>query len=274
MKKEMNPSYEIDELYNEAMRLKSRKLYESAAVILDKAIAGAANIQDLGLSAQLLDARGCVAFCAGDYQTAREKLISALGKLEVMFSPVHGSVAPVLDHLCRLNIAENKFAAAKPLAERSLSIKERCYHPAHSEVFEAMRMCAIIDEELGDYERAENLLVKGITLLKPMTIGIYEEFLVSLANVYRSQKMNEKAEALYKQALDLFEKRSGRTLRAAHAFNEYAKFLEMEGRASDASQMRGRAAIMEQNIQTIEEDESLPSTEAYQRISYPMNTFQ
>lgn len=274
MTNELNPSYEVGELYKEAMRLKSKKLYESAAVILDKALAKAANIQDLGLSAQLLDARGCVAFCAGDFETARENLLKALGQLEVMFNPEHGSLAPVLDHLCRLYIAEEKFSAAKPLAERSLAIKEKSYYPAHSEIFEAMRLCAIVDEELGDYESAEKLLVKGMTLLKPTTIGVFEEFLVALANLYRAQKQSDKAEALYKQALDVFEKRSGRTLRAAHAMNEYAKFLEQEGRASDASRLRTHAAIMEQNIQTIEEDPALPNSESYQRISYPMNTFQ
>jgi tetratricopeptide (TPR) repeat protein len=265
--------YEIDQLYKEGLRLKNAKLYESAEVVLEKARTKAEPLRNAELTARILDALGGTAFCANNYVQAESLYRDAISRLESGLHPEHGDIAPILDHLSRLFIAEGNFEAARQTSERSLSLKEKTFSPNHSEIIESMRMCAIVDNELGDFDQAAKLLQKGMTILEKSTIGIFEEFVLALAKVYHTQNKNEEAQKLYKQALEAFSARSGRRLRCGRALSEYARFLEDTGRHEEAVAARSRVSILEQDIGTIDQDESLPNNDVYQRITYPVTTF-
>jgi tetratricopeptide (TPR) repeat protein len=269
------PKFQIDQLIEEGILLRARSLYRHSAGIFKLALGqyDENSWLDSKIKARLLDEIGNSYFCLGDYAQAKNYYLGALEITERRWHKEHPNLTPVLDHLCQLCLVEGTFEQALPHCKRSLAIKEKCLAAANANVLESMRMCAIIETELGNYKQAQYLLEAGISVLKPTTIGPVEEFVYVLARVNEKQGKDEKAESLYKEAIDTFTQRAGRAGRLAHCLRDYAEFVRKQGRHEDAESLLKKAKSSGEGDKAMGLNDTLPNSDCYQRLVYPVSTF-
>jgi len=269
------PQLQIDQLIEEGLLLRTRSLYRHAAGIFKLALSQYEENSwlDTKIKAQILDEAGNCYFCIGDFAEAKKYYYRSLEISEKRWHKEHANLTPVLDHLSQLCVAEGTFDQALISCKRSLSIKEKYLSSTSANVLESMRMCAIIQMELSNFEAARSLLESGIAVLKPTTIGPVEEFMFVLARLNAKQGKSQEAENLYKQAIDTFTKRAAKAGRLAHCLRDYAAFLRDQGRYEDVESILKKARSSEEGERANEFDESLPNNECYQRLNYPVSTF-
>ncbi|HSS03457.1 MAG TPA: CHAT domain-containing tetratricopeptide repeat protein [Kofleriaceae bacterium] len=107
---------------------------------------------------------------------------------------------------------QGKFAEAVPLAEQSLSAREKELGPMHLDVAASLNSLGDLYWELAEYKKAEPLFVRALDIrekaLGPMHPGVAES-LASLANTHASLGAYAKALPLFVRALDIREKALG-----------------------------------------------------------------
>lgn len=270
----------LDDMCQEGLRLRingkhreSKKKYRQCLEAFRNALDNR-SINAVCRESAILDELGNSAFLAGDYKEAERSYKEAIS----LFDQTHPAMAGPLDHLARLYIARGDFEKARPLCYRSLALKENSLLPNNCETLETMRMCAIVDCELKNYKEAEKLLLKGIAILEPATIGPFEEFVLIMARVKQYQGQIEEAEALYREAISTFSHRWGRPYRSGICMKDYASFLKGQGREDEAEEALQKArrlqkAGMSSRNAIPEQDDLLPNTARYQKIIYPATTF-
>ncbi len=271
----------IDHYFRTAHSLRRAGALDAAIPFLETALETCKNlpVQNWDRLAQLLDERGTLSFWKGRHAEARAYYEEALLTMEKATYSAHPSLAPVLHHLAHLYIAMDRFPKAAELAHRALAIRQASLLMADSTTVENIRMCAIVEIELGNLIEAESLLKKAIAILEPSTIGPFEEFIYLLAEVYQLQGKNEDAEACYKRSLLTFATRHGRPARYGACMSDYAKFLRQLGRVKDAEKLEPciprllEATHMEEDTGTRELDHDLPNTDVYQTLMYPVTIF-
>ncbi len=269
------PQYQIDQLIEEGLLLRTRGLYRHSAGIFKLAMSQyEENVWlDIKIKARILDELGNCYFCIGDFDQAKSYYFRSLEITERRWHKEHANLTPVLDHLSQLCMAEKTFDQAIGTCKRSLAIKEKYLAATNANVLESMRMCAIIEIELGNFKEAKSLLEKGIAVLKETTIGPVEEFVYVLARVNEKQGRAEKAESLYKQAIDTFTQRGGRAGRLARCLKDYSAFVRDQGRSEEAESLLKKAMSSEEGARANELDEGLPNSDCYQRLIYPVSSF-
>lgn len=271
----------IDHLFERAHNLRKLGGTAEAQAVLAQAVdicRGMPN-PDPTRTALVLDEMGTVAFWNGTHSEAEQYYTEALQVQEAATHPGHGNLAPLLDHLAHLYIHMDRFDKAAEAARRALSIRQATMLTSDASTVENMRMCAIIELELGNLDEAQSLIKKAIAILEPATIGPFEEFVYLLASVYKMQGKNAEAEACYKRALITFAHRRGRPARHASCMQDYAQFLRQLGRVKDAERLEAllpaliEAVGREEATGTHEINRDLPDTDVYQVLPYPVTIF-
>lgn len=271
----------IDHYFETARTLRRAGSLSASKSLLEDAsnVCSQLAIDDPVRQARILDELGTVSFWSGKHAQAEDYYQQALSKLERAFYSAHPFLAPVLQHLAHLYIAMDRFESASAVAHRTLAIRQSTQLQTDSATIENLRMCAVIELELGHLSEAESLLRRAIDILEPSTLGPFEEFVYLLAEVYQMQGKNDDAEGCYKQALATYAQRLGRPARYAACLSDYAKFLRQLGRVRDAERLELgvprllEASNLEKALGVREMDRELPDTEVYQCLSYPVTIF-
>src|SRR5690349_11787255 len=107
---------------------------------------------------------------------------------------------------------QGKFAEAVPLAEQSLSIREKALGPIHPEVATSLYRLAILHGSLAAYGKALPLLVRALQIREKLFGPSHPDVaatLNSLAILYRSTGEYGKALPIFLRALQIREKALG-----------------------------------------------------------------
>lgn len=271
----------MDHLLERSTELRKNHQNVEAEGLMNEALAVSRRMEtpEYGHLCQILDELGAISFWNGKHAEAEQYYKEALETAELATYPGHSSVVPILDHLAHLYIAMDRFDSAGEAARRALSVRQATILKTDAATLESMRMCAIIEMELGHTDEAKALLKEAIAILEPATIGPFEEFVYLTAQIYQMEGRNAEAEGCYKQALLTFTRRHGRPARHAACLQNYTNFLRQLGRVKDAEKLEpmlprlNAAVAMEEAAGTSEVYHDLPNTDIYQVLSYPVTIF-
>ena len=136
---------------------------------------------------------------------------------------------------------QGKFAEAMPLAEQSLSLREKELGAMHPDVAASLNSLADIHRSLGQYAKALPLFTRALdireTVLGPRHPDVAET-LTDLAMVYLEQNASAKAEPLLTRALEIREKALGpRHLAVAYTLSNLAGLYWQRGAYAKAEPM-------------------------------------
>ena len=99
---------------------------------------------------------GTEALEQGRYAEAEEQFLAALKEAE-NFGPEDLRLARSLNELARLYHAEDKYAEAEPLYQRSLAIWEKTLGPEHPNVATSLENYAALLDKMGREEEASSM---------------------------------------------------------------------------------------------------------------------
>lgn len=265
---------QIDHACDDAHHLRSTKQYSASKARLQAILTlyRASNAQDPPRLAAILNELANTCFCRRELAEAELHYREALKTLTEFYDPNHARLTPILDHMARLYITQDRFKDAQAVSRRSLEIKQNSLQAADHATLESMRMCAIIELQLRNYSEAEALLKEAIAILEPSTIGPFEEFVYLLAKVHEARGENDQADASYRKTIEVFEQRSGRQWRYAKCISAYADFLRNSGKAKEADELLAKTEDFRAMFQNDDSDD-LPNTSLYQPLIYPVTIF-
>ena len=169
--------------------------------------------------------------------------------------PNHPTVANDLYGLVLLYISQHRYADAKPLLERALTIYHSVYGNDSLLVKTARTTLASVLNELGDTDKAAALYreaaCQGQIVLKPTSMDTAQT-LNELAFLYYSEGKLEDACTVYQWALSSTEAAAGKdSPLVASCLNDYAKVLRALGRTQEADQMQARAMTISATIPSL-----------------------
>ena len=150
-------------------------------------------------------------------------LIAVMGLLGGVPAPVVGQANPPLKTGQSAELEEAKrlhqqaeelynqgqYAAAIPLAERALAIREKLLGQEHPDVAESLNNLAVLYREQGNYAQAEPLFQRALAIREKAFGQEHPDFAESLNNLgelYRLQGNYTQAEPLFQRALAIREK--------------------------------------------------------------------
>jgi CHAT domain-containing protein/Tfp pilus assembly protein PilF len=147
----------------------------------------------------------------------------------------------------RLYIA-GKYDEARPLAERSLEIREKLLGPEHPDVARAIHHLATLNHIKGDYAKAELLFQRSLTIKEKVLGPEHPDVAASfnnLAEVYRRRGEYAKAEPLFQYAQAIWEKALGpEHPLVATSINNLAIFYKTLGEDTKAELLYQRALAL------------------------------
>jgi tetratricopeptide (TPR) repeat protein len=138
-----------------------------------------------------------------------------------------------------------KYAAAVPLAQRALSIRERRLGPNHRDVAESLDDLASLYQELSRYGDAEPLFKRSLAIREKAFGPVSSDVAISLNNLaalYGSQGRYSDAEPLYKRSLGVQERVLGPNHPdVATSLGTLASLYRDQGRYTDAEPLYKRS---------------------------------
>ena len=148
---------------------------------------------------------------------------------------------------------QGRYSEATPLAQRTLTIREKALGPDHSEVAAALNNLAELYRVQGRYADAESLHKRALTIREQALGPDHPDVALSLNNlagIYQAQGRYADAEPLYKRSLAIREKALGPDHPdVAQALNNLAGIYQAQGRYADAEPLYKRSlAILEKAL--------------------------
>lgn len=177
------------------------------------------------------------------FAAASQSLSEALAILEKNLGLEHPDLEKVLSKLIESLEGEGKDAEAENLYPRLMSLKEISLGPAHPEVIASLGKAAALYMQRGKYEEASKLYHRLLAIKRHSYGEMHPqvaEQLTNLAFVEQAQKLSAQAEAMFLQALHIYEHNSRQSLgdiAAAHtqflvALKNLASFYDSDKRFS------------------------------------------
>ncbi|MBW8832550.1 MAG: CHAT domain-containing protein [Burkholderiales bacterium] len=164
-------------------------------------------------------------------ELARQALVAA--EQAAAGDPFDLSVAQALNVLGRIFLAKSDYAAARPLLERSLSIREKSLGPENSDVAASLNNLGILYAETGDIARAEVMYRRSLEIDEKALGPDHRNVAFSLnnlGNLYSDTGNYAKAEPLFQRALATWEKLVGPDdLEVATPLDGLASLLRSKG---------------------------------------------
>ncbi len=156
------------------------------------------------------NAAGMEAYQQARYAEAERHFKAALKEAED-FGPDDERLATSLNYLAALYRTQGKYAAAKPLYQRSLAIREKALGPEHPDVALSLNNLAALYYAQGNYAQAEPLYQRALTIrekaLGPEAPDVAQS-LENYAALLRETRRDAEAEKLEARA---------QAIRAKHA---------------------------------------------------------
>lgn len=158
-----------------------------------------------------LTVAGQAALQKGDYVDAQRKFEAAL-RLAEQFSPQDPRLGKSLNDLAAVYYAQQDFARAEPLLERSLAAIEQALGPDDPDVAQSLKNLAALHYLQGDYDEAEPLLQRSLIIWEE-ALGPEHPYvatvLSNLGGLYQAQNRYDEAEPLLERSLAIWEKQLG-----------------------------------------------------------------
>ena len=146
-----------------------------------------------------------------------------------------------------------KYAAAIPLAERALAIREKALSPDHLDVAHSLNGLADLYKAQADHARAEPLYLRALAIRERALGPAHPDVattLNNLAGLYKAKSNYAQAEQLFRRALAMREKALGPNHPdVATSLNDFGELYKEQGDYTRAEQFYQRAlAIREQAL--------------------------
>jgi CHAT domain-containing protein/Tfp pilus assembly protein PilF len=147
---------------------------------------------------------------------------------------------------------QGQYAAAIPLAERSLAIWEKVLGPEHPDVASSLNNLAELYRAQGNYSQAEPLYQRSL-VIKEKVLGPEHPNVASslnnLANLYQAQGNYSQAEPLYQRSLAIWEKVLGKEHPdVATSLNNLAELYKAMGKYSQAEPLYQRSLAIREKV--------------------------
>ena len=153
---------------------------------------------------------GWQAYKDGHFTEAERRLRAAEGAAQA-FGVEDPRLATTLDHLAWVLCAQEKAAAAEPLAKQALAIREKTLGGEHPDVVKSLNTLACLYDMEGKATEAKALHQRQLALAEKLQGKEHADvaaILDNLATVNHVLGKHEEAEAAYKRALAIREKAS------------------------------------------------------------------
>jgi tetratricopeptide (TPR) repeat protein len=176
--------------------------------------------------------------CAAGQRTAGENVytVSPLSRW-LSNRPAHS-----LEYLAGAYSQYGNYAAARPLYNSILHVRERCVADDHESLAEIWTDIGVLCAEHGDYEQSERALRKSLALAtKAANENRAGRALTLLGNTLCERGKLREAEAMYTEALSMRTKKFGAdSLKVAETLREYSLLLRYEKRTAEMKAVESR----------------------------------
>ena len=147
---------------------------------------------------------------------------------------------------------QGQYAAAIPLAQRALAIREQVLGPEHRDVATSLNDLAVLYRAQGNYVEAEPLFQRAIAIIEKALGPGHPDVATSLDNLaglYYAQGNYAKAESLFQRAITIAEQ----TLGSEHPFvaislNNLAELYHTQGKYIEAEALYKRALAIDEQV--------------------------
>jgi tetratricopeptide (TPR) repeat protein len=228
--------------------------YAEAATFYQRALA--IRERNLGkdhiVTAQTLHNLGALNYSLGKYAEAATFYQRALAIRESKLGKEHSATAYSLNNLGQLYQVQGKYVEAEDFLKRALFIRERKLGEEHPDTAKSLNNLGEFYVSQENDAKAEPFLKRALDI-RVKKFGMVHHFtaqsLYNLAILYSnvalrddSQEKYMEAENLFKQALEITEKVSGREdLNVAVILESYALLLKEMNHAEEAAKLKSRA---------------------------------
>lgn len=186
---------------------------------------------------------GRVEFARGNHERATAILLVAIKEAETA-----GDSDPRLPYVLNLlgiqHSERGDYAAAEPLLNRALAIREKEFGAASPEVANSLHNLAILYAGQRNFEPAETFLKRAADIWEQAFGRLHPDMariLNSLATVYLAQDKSDQAELLLRRAIEIAE-RTGNPDNTVAALKRLSELYAKMGRQDDAVGALERAA--------------------------------
>lgn len=152
---------------------------------------------------------GCLYFCLGNYEKAKQLLENSFIKLRKYNSGNHSRIARILEYFGIVHRELGNYVKARYLFEQSLTIYKKHFSKNHADIAQALAFLGDAYRNLGDYEKAKNLLEQSCTIYKKnfcKNYIVHARALSYLGIVYRELGKYEKSKDLLEESLLIHKK--------------------------------------------------------------------
>ena len=234
--------FDSETLADEALVLRHDKKYAEAEAKLKSALEKRISVvgENDKSVAEINKQLGETALLAGNTDAATTYFQKAASVLEATFYAGHALIAPVLEHIVNILMAQGKYAEAEPICQRAMEISDKTLSGEHRQTLGLTVKMATIQMKLGKWADAEKLLTKSSKNVDS-PLGPLEEYQYMLAQIQDEQGKPEEADKLYKSAIAALEQRkSYATL--VECLGKYAAFLKKQSRQKEVAEIEAQAA--------------------------------
>jgi CHAT domain-containing protein/F0F1-type ATP synthase beta subunit len=147
---------------------------------------------------------------------------------------------------------QGQYAAAIPLAERALAIREKVLGEEHSLVATSLNNLALLYQAQGNYSQAEPLYQRSLAIYEKVLgkeHSLVATSLNNLALLYQAQGNYSQAEPLYQRSLAIYEKVLGKEHPdVATSLNNLALLYRAQGNYSQAEPLYQRSLAIREKV--------------------------
>lgn len=149
--------------------------------------------------------------------------------------------------------SSGQYAAAIPLAQQALSLREQFFGPSHPDVATSLNVLGELYRGVGSYPQGESFTQRALALREQIFGPTHPDVAMSLNNLggfHEIQGRYSQAKPFYQRALAIFEQTLGPTHpRVATSLNNLAALAWFQGNYAEAEPLYQRAlAIFEQAL--------------------------
>jgi tetratricopeptide (TPR) repeat protein len=149
-------------------------------------------------------------------------------------------------------INQGQYAAAIPLAERALAIREKVLGQEHPLVATSLNNLANLYQDMGNYQKVEPLFQRSLAIREKVLGQEHPDVASSLNNLavlYKEMGNYQKAEPLYQRSLAIREKVLGKEHPSvATGLNNLAVLYQAQGNYSQAEPLFQRSLAIYQKV--------------------------
>jgi tetratricopeptide (TPR) repeat protein len=153
-------------------------------------------------------------------------------------------------------INQGQYAAAIPLAERALAIREKVLGQEHPLVATSLNNLANLYQDMGNYQKVEPLFQRSLAIREKVLGQEHPDVASSLNNLavlYKEMGNYQKAEPLYQRSLAIREKVLGKEHPSvATGLNNLAVLYQAQGNYSQAEPLYQRSLAIREKVLGLE----------------------